>query len=39
MARLNDDKIINLNINKKDFEEIYLHGDQGSLFFLTYRKR
>lgn len=33
MARLNDDKIINLQINKKDFEEIYLHGDQGSLFF------
>ncbi|MDQ8142605.1 hypothetical protein [Chryseobacterium sp. CFS15] len=33
MARLNDDKIIDLQINKKDFEEIYLHGDQGSLFF------
>lgn len=33
MARLNDDKIINLQISKKDFEEIYLHGDQGSLFF------
>lgn len=33
MTRLNDDKIINLNISKKDFEEIYLHGDQGSLFF------
>lgn len=33
MARLNDDKIINLNISKKDFEEIYLQGDQGSLFF------
>lgn len=33
MARLNDDKIINLQINKKDFEEVYLHGDQGSLFF------
>ena len=31
MARLNDDKIINLNINKKDFEEIYLQGNQGSL--------
>lgn len=33
MARLNDDKTINLNISKKDFEEIYLQGDQGSLFF------
>jgi hypothetical protein len=33
MARINDDKTINLNISKKDFEEIYLQGDQGSLFF------
>ncbi|MCX8532847.1 hypothetical protein [Chryseobacterium luquanense] len=32
MARINDDKIINLKINKGDFEEIYLNGDQGSLF-------
>lgn len=33
MARINDDKIINLKINKIDFEEIYLNGNQGSLFF------
>jgi uncharacterized membrane protein len=33
MARMNDDKIINLKINKRDFEEIYLNGNQGSLFF------
>ncbi|MCD1118377.1 hypothetical protein [Chryseobacterium turcicum] len=33
MTRMNDDKTINLNITKKDFEEIYLHGNQGSLFF------
>ncbi|MFL9833548.1 hypothetical protein [Chryseobacterium terrae] len=33
MARINDDKTINLNISKKDFEEIYLQGDQGSLLF------
>lgn len=32
MARINDDKIINLKINKGDFEEIYLNGDQGSFF-------
>lgn len=32
MARLNDDKIINLKISKRDFEEIYLNGNQGSLF-------
>ncbi len=32
MARMNDDKIINLQIDKKDFEEIYLNGNQGSLF-------
>ncbi|RZJ47571.1 MAG: hypothetical protein EOO19_09365, partial [Chryseobacterium sp.] len=30
---MNDDKIINLKINRKDFEEVYLHGNQGSLFF------
>ncbi|MBW8523584.1 hypothetical protein K0U91_12470 [Chryseobacterium chendengshani] len=30
---MNDDKIINLNVSKKDFEEIYLKGNQGSLFF------
>lgn len=30
---MNTDKIINLHINKKDFEEIYLNGNQGSLFF------
>ena len=30
---MNDDKIINLHINRKDFEEIYLNGNQGSLFF------
>lgn len=28
---MNQDKIINLNVNKKDFEEIYLQGNQGSL--------
>ncbi|MCY0976589.1 hypothetical protein PGH12_05425 [Chryseobacterium wangxinyae] len=33
MARMNDDKIINLNIKRKDFEEVYLQGNQGSLLF------
>lgn len=33
MARINDDKTINLQIDKKDFEEIYLNGNQGSLFW------
>ena len=33
MYKANDDKIINLKINRKDFEEVYLHGNQGSLFF------
>lgn len=27
------DKIIKLNVNRKDFEEIYFSGNQGSLFF------
>lgn len=30
---MNDDKIISLQVNRKDFEEVYLHGNQGSLFF------
>lgn len=30
---MNNDKIINLKINRKDFEEVYLHGSQGSLLF------
>jgi len=29
---MNQDKVINLNINRKDFEEIYFAGNQGSLF-------
>lgn len=29
---MNQDKIINLNVNKKDFEEVYFNGNQGSLF-------
>lgn len=30
---MNGDKIIKLNVNRKDFEEIYFSGNQGSLFF------
>ncbi|MDH6250510.1 hypothetical protein M2347_000237 [Chryseobacterium sp. H1D6B] len=29
----NGDKVIKLNVNRKDFEEIYFSGNQGSLFF------
>lgn len=34
----NQDKIINLNINSKDFEEVYFTGNQGSLFFSSTTK-
>ncbi|MFY1047663.1 hypothetical protein [Chryseobacterium sp. GP-SGM7] len=34
----NQDKIINLNINRKDFEEVYFTGNQGSLFFSSTTK-
>lgn len=30
---MNQDKIISLKVHKKDFEEIYFKGNQGSLFF------
>ncbi|MCJ8154935.1 hypothetical protein MKJ01_14295 [Chryseobacterium sp. SSA4.19] len=30
---MNDDKIINLHIDRKDFEEVYFSGTAGSLFF------
>ncbi|AZA51690.1 hypothetical protein [Chryseobacterium sp. G0201] len=30
---MNGDKVIKLNVNRKDFEEIYFSGNQGSLFF------
>lgn len=30
---MNQDKIISLKVNKKDFEEIYFKGNKGSLFF------
>jgi len=30
---MNGDKIIKLNVHRKDFEEIYFSGNQGSLFF------
>lgn len=29
---MNQDKIINLNVNRKDFEEVYFSGNQASLF-------
>lgn len=34
----NQDKVINLNINRKDFEEVYFTGNQGSLFFSSTTK-
>jgi len=34
----NQDKIINLNINRKDFEEVYFTGNQGNLFFSSSTK-
>jgi len=34
----NQDKVINLNINRKDFEEVYFMGSQGSLFFSSTTK-
>lgn len=30
---MNDDKIINLHVHRKDFEEVYFNGPAGSLFF------
>lgn len=30
---MSDEKVIRLNVNRKDFEEIYFKGNQGSLFF------
>ncbi|WP_080780103.1 hypothetical protein [Chryseobacterium phocaeense] len=30
---MSNEKIIKLNVNRKDFEEIYFSGNQGSLFF------
>lgn len=30
---MNGGKVIKLNVNRKDFEEIYFNGQQGSLFF------
>lgn len=30
---MNGEKIIKLNVNRKDFEEIYFSGNQGNLFF------
>lgn len=30
---MNGEKVIRLNVNRKDFEEIYFSGNQGSLFF------
>lgn len=30
---MNGDKVIKLNVSRKDFEEIYFSGNQGSLFF------
>lgn len=30
---MNDDKTIKLNVNRKDFEEIYFNGSEGNLFF------
>ncbi|MET3537062.1 hypothetical protein [Chryseobacterium limigenitum] len=30
---MNGDKVIKLNVNRKDFEEIYFSGNQGNLFF------
>ncbi|SHG36971.1 hypothetical protein [Chryseobacterium vrystaatense] len=30
---MNAGKVIKLNVNRKDFEEIYFNGQQGSLFF------
>ncbi|MBK1897548.1 hypothetical protein [Chryseobacterium paridis] len=30
---MSEDKVIRLNVNRKDFEEIYFRGTQGSLFF------
>lgn len=35
---MNQDKVINLNINRKDFEEVYFAGNQGSLFFSSTTK-
>lgn len=33
-----DEKVIRLNVNRKDFEEIYFKGNQGSLFFSSTNK-
>ncbi|WP_172279636.1 hypothetical protein [Chryseobacterium sp. LAM-KRS1] len=30
---MGDEKVIKLHVNRKDFEEIYFKGNQGSLFF------
>ncbi len=35
---MNDDKIISLQINRKDFEEVYFSGTSGSLFFSSATK-
>lgn len=35
---MNDDKIINLQINRKDFEEVYFSGASGSLLFSSATK-
>lgn len=35
---MNQDKIINLKVNRKDFEEVYFTGNQGSLFFSSSTK-
>ncbi|KMQ65399.1 hypothetical protein ACM46_05735 [Chryseobacterium angstadtii] len=35
---MNAEKVIRLNVNRKDFEEIYFSGQQGSLFFSSATK-
>ena len=30
---MSEEKVIKLNVNRKDFEEIYFNGNQGNLFF------
>ncbi|ASK30187.1 hypothetical protein CEY12_08715 [Chryseobacterium sp. T16E-39] len=35
---MSDEKVIRLNVDRKDFEEIYFKGNQGSLFFSSTTK-
>lgn len=35
---MNGEKVIRLKVNRKDFEEIYFNGNQGSLFFSSTTK-